>query len=95
MLISIRYDPVDNVSTTCEGNNCIGGFSRLFSAIMELKKHKPNSIVLNAGDNFQGTLWYIVHKWNVTQHFLNKLPLDAIVITKLFIFENFSVLYTF
>ncbi|XP_063911902.1 apyrase-like isoform X5 [Zophobas morio] len=74
------YDPVDNVSTTCEGNNCIGGFSRLFSAIMELKKHKPNSIVLNAGDNFQGTLWYIVHKWNVTQHFLNKLPLDAITL---------------
>ncbi|RZC32902.1 5 nucleotid C, Metallophos, and/or PGA cap domain containing protein [Asbolus verrucosus] len=43
-------------------------------------KERPNPLLLNAGDNFQGTLWYIVHRWNVTQHFLNKLPFDAITI---------------
>ncbi|KYB29062.1 Apyrase-like Protein [Tribolium castaneum] len=75
-----RYEPVDNLSTTCEGDNCIGGFSRLYSKITQLKNETPNSLLLNAGDNFQGTLWYIVHKWNVTQHFLNKLPFDAITL---------------
>ena len=39
----------------------------------------PDSILLNGGDNFQGTLWYNIFKWNVTQYFLNKLPFDAIV----------------
>ncbi|XP_044258318.1 apyrase-like [Tribolium madens] len=75
-----RYEPIDNLSTTCEGETCIGGFSRLYSKIIQLKNEMPNSLLLNAGDNFQGTLWYIVHKWNVTQHFLNKLPFDAITL---------------
>lgn len=39
-----------------------------------------NSILLNAGDNFQGTIWYTFFKWNVTQYFLNKLQFDAIVL---------------
>jgi 5'-nucleotidase len=32
---------------------------------------------LNIGDNFQGTLWYELLGWNVTQHFLNILVADA------------------
>jgi 5'-nucleotidase len=32
---------------------------------------------LNIGDNFQGTLWYHLLGWNVTQHFLNILEADA------------------
>jgi 5'-nucleotidase len=75
-----RYEPIDNQSTTCEGSNCIGGFSRLYSTIKLLQQNNPNSLLLNAGDNFQGTLWYIVHKWNVTQHFLNKLSFDALTL---------------
>jgi 5'-nucleotidase len=75
-----RYEPIDNQSTTCEGSNCIGGFFRLYSTIKLLQQNNPNSLLLNAGDNFQGTLWYIVHKWNVTQHFLNKLSFDALTL---------------
>lgn len=51
----------------------------MYTAVHSLVKERPNSIFLNAGDNFQGTFWYNVHKWNVTQHFLNKLPTDAYV----------------
>lgn len=39
-----------------------------------------NPIYLNAGDNFQGTLWYNIGRWNVTQEFLNMLPADAMTI---------------
>lgn len=38
-----------------------------------------NPIYLNAGDNFQGTLWYNIGRWNVTKEFLNMLPADAMV----------------
>ncbi|RZC39648.1 uncharacterized protein BDFB_009824 [Asbolus verrucosus] len=61
----------------CKDENCIGGFSRLYATIMNMLKNKPNAILLNAGDNFEGTLWYNIHKWNVTQYFFNRLPIDA------------------
>jgi 5'-nucleotidase len=35
---------------------------------------------LNAGDNFQGTLWYTLLRWNVTQYMLNLVPADAMTI---------------
>lgn len=51
----------------------------MYTAINDLFFNEPDSILLNAGDSFQGTLWYNLHKWNVTQYFLNKLPTDAYV----------------
>lgn len=42
-------------------------------------KNRPNVLYLNAGDNFQGTLWFNVYGWNVTQYFLNKLRTDIYV----------------
>lgn len=47
--------------------------------LLETKKDL-NPIYLNAGDNFQGTLWYNIGRWNVTQEFLNMLPADAMTI---------------
>ena len=40
---------------------------------------RPNPIFLNAGDHYQGTLWYNVHRWNVTATFMNMLPHDVMV----------------
>ncbi|KAI4455195.1 nucleotidase-related [Holotrichia oblita] len=66
---------------TCKINaSCIGGFSRMYTLINQLYQTRPNPISLNAGDNFQGTLWYNMFKWNVTQFFLNMLPTDAMTL---------------
>ncbi|KAF5274772.1 hypothetical protein FQA39_LY18707 [Lamprigera yunnana] len=71
-----RFEETNETSPICE-HNCVGGFSRLYTAInQELQKH-PDAILLNAGDNFQGTFWYNFYKWNATQHFMNKLAIDA------------------
>lgn len=43
----------------------------------EQKEQHP--IFINAGDSFQGTLWYNIGRWNVTQEFLNLVPADAMV----------------
>lgn len=80
ILIFSRFEEINTGSTTCKDDEtCIGGIARTYTAVKELLAEKPDSIFLNAGDNFQGTLWYNVFKWNVTQHFLNLLPADAIV----------------
>ena len=77
-----RFEQTDPYSGRCwEGQeaSCVGGIARIATAVKTLIKERPNPVFLNAGDNFQGTLWYTKFKWNVTAHFLNMLPHDALV----------------
>lgn len=71
-------------SNTCapkDKGQCIAGIARVYHKIKELlKEHeKKNPIYLNAGDNFQGTLWYNLLRWEVTAAFITKLPPVAMV----------------
>lgn len=61
----------------------MGGIARISTAVNRLLKERPNAIFLNAGDHYQGTLWYTVHRWNVTATFMNMLPHDVMVKRKL------------
>lgn len=77
-----RFDETNLMSSTCkEADECIGGYARVVSKVKELLQTKAdkNPIYLNAADNYQGTLWYNVYRWNVTSHFLNLFPADATV----------------
>lgn len=56
---------------------CIGGFARLATVVRQAILKEPNSLLLNGGDSFQGTIWYNLLRWNVTQDFMNMLPHDA------------------
>lgn len=78
-----RFEQTSPSSAVClEGQeeSCVGGIARIATAVKGLVKERPNPIFLNAGDNFQGTLWYTKFKWNVTAHFLNMLPHDALTL---------------
>ena len=55
----------------------IGGYARLLSKYKELKKSKANSLILNAGDTFQGTLFYSLFKGKADAAALNLIPWDA------------------
>ncbi|XP_072934335.1 apyrase-like isoform X2 [Epargyreus clarus] len=74
-----RFEETAVETPTCRFNNnsCLGGFPRLYHEIQVLREEKPDSLLLNAGDSFQGTYWYTLLKWNVTQEFMNLLPHDA------------------
>lgn len=77
-----RYEETNTRSTSCKpGEKCIGGMARAVTVIKNLLKSRKNTnvIYLNAGDSFQGTLWYNVGRWNVTSQFLNMLNADAMV----------------
>lgn len=78
-----RFEPVSSSSGTClEGQEetCFGGIARIATVVKRLVNERPNPIFLNAGDNFQGTLWYTKFKWNVTSQFMNMLPHDALTL---------------
>lgn len=80
-----RFDEISpKTLLPCAYNNteelCIGGIARMKTVIDSLISKRSNAIVLNAGDNFQGTFWYNLLRHNVTSFFLNLLPIDAHVL---------------
>ncbi|CAG9812004.1 unnamed protein product [Chironomus riparius] len=76
-----RFEETNNQSLPCrQGQVCIGGYSRMATIVKQLQRNRTNTIFLNAADNFQGTVWYNLLRYNVTAHFLNLLPADAIAI---------------
>ena len=75
-----RFDETNMQANSCKNpSECIGGYARVVHMVKELKRTRPNPIYLNAADNFQGTLWYSIFRWNVTQHFLNLEPAEIMV----------------
>lgn len=62
-----------------QNQTCIGGYARAITVIKNLLRMRKNPIYLNAGDNFTGTLWYSLGRWNVTSYFLNLLKADVMV----------------
>uniref|UniRef100_A0A182RKD6 Apyrase n=1 Tax=Anopheles funestus TaxID=62324 RepID=A0A182RKD6_ANOFN len=78
-----RFDETNQKSSGCTNpKECIAGIARVYHTIRQLKKEykSQNPLYLNAGDNFQGTLWYNLLRWNVTAHFIKKLPPDVMTL---------------
>ncbi|KPJ11542.1 5'-nucleotidase [Papilio machaon] len=76
-----HFDEISPTGGICNPDEtCIGGFARLYTAVKQLQEAEPDSLLLNAGDTFQGTIWYNFLRWNVTQHFMNMLDHDAHVL---------------
>ena len=67
-------------------NKCYGGIARLATAIKEVRenaiKENKHGILLNAGDIFQGTVWYSKYKWKYMARFTNILNITAAVSIK-------------
>ncbi|XP_053668101.1 apyrase-like [Anopheles marshallii] len=78
-----RFDETNQKSSDCtDPKECIAGIARVYHTIKKLKNEykSKNPLYLNAGDNFQGTLWYNLLRWNVTAHLIKKLPPDAMTL---------------
>ncbi|XP_026671521.1 apyrase isoform X2 [Ceratina calcarata] len=78
-----RFEQTGPTSGTCheeEEENCVGGIARISTMVNRLIAERPNPIFLNAGDNFQGSLWYNIHRWNATATFMNMLPHDVLTL---------------
>lgn len=76
-----RFEETNEFAGNCKANEtCIGGYARSATVIKHLLNTQPNPIYLNAGDSFQGTLWYTYGRWNVTSELFNLLVADAIAL---------------
>lgn len=65
---------IDGVSTKVN----MGGYPRMVTKISELEAKKTNTLTLNAGDTFQGTLYYSLFKGEADAAMLNRISWDAL-----------------
>lgn len=83
--IHTRFEETDSYGGECTNelaalNQCFGGVARRATVIKQLTESNPNVILIDAGDEFQGsTLWYYVYHGLATAHFMNILQYDIMV----------------
>jgi 5'-nucleotidase / UDP-sugar diphosphatase len=82
-----RIEAINKFDSTCsaeeEGKGeCFGGVARLKAAIDAQRQAMTgkNVLLLNAGDNFQGSLFYTTYKGAVEAEFLNLMKFDAMTV---------------
>ncbi|MDA4847119.1 5'-nucleotidase C-terminal domain-containing protein [Hoeflea poritis] len=80
-----RIQPINKYDSTCSAEDetdgkCFGGVARLKTAIDARRNALNNVLVLSAGDNFQGSVFYSVYKGKAEAEFLDLLGLDANVL---------------
>ncbi len=54
-----------------------GGYARIASKIQELKNENKNTLVLHAGDVFQGTLYYSLYQGDADAALMSRVGFDA------------------
>ncbi|KAJ8314855.1 hypothetical protein KUTeg_007005 [Tegillarca granosa] len=63
--------------TDTEGK-CYGGIARQKTLIDRLRKEYPNTLLMDAGDQFQGTLWFYKYGGELLSWAMNQLGYDAL-----------------
>ncbi|XP_041352269.1 snake venom 5'-nucleotidase-like [Gigantopelta aegis] len=80
-----RFEETSKYSGKCRpkdklAEKCFGGTARMKTEIKKIRSMYPNSILLDAGDQYSGTLWFYKYGGNVTATFMNYLGYDVMAI---------------
>lgn len=78
--VHARVEETSEHSGKCgSGAACFAGVARRATKIKEVRGTETNVLLLDAGDQFQGTVWFNYYKGAEAAHFMNKLKYDAMV----------------
>lgn len=80
-----RFEPISKYDSGCSAEDntegkCFGGSARLVTAVEEARKRTNNSILVDGGDQFQGTLFYTYYKGKLAAEMMNKLGYDGMTV---------------
>ena len=80
-----RFEPVSKYDSGCSTDanaegKCFGGSARLVTAVAEARARTNNSILVDGGDQFQGTLFYTYYKGKLAAEMMNKLGYDGMTV---------------
>ncbi len=80
-----RFEPISKYDSGCsaednDAGECFGGSARLMTAISEAKARSNNHILVDGGDQFQGTLFYTYYKGKLAAEMMNQMGYDAMTV---------------
>jgi len=80
-----RFEPISKYDGPCSAEDntageCFGGTARLVTAVNEARARTNNAILVDGGDQFQGTLFYTYYKGAMAAEFMNQLGYDGMTV---------------
>ncbi len=80
-----RFEPISRFDSGCSAEDdaegkCFGGSARLMTAINEAKARSNNWVLLDGGDQFQGTLFYTYYKGKLAAEMMNMMGYTAMTV---------------
>ena len=81
-----RFEPISKYDSTCSAEDnaegkCFGGIARMVTAIEEARAAAPGDVLLlDAGDQFQGSLFFTQYGGDLAAEFMTKLGYDAMAV---------------
>ena len=80
-----RFEPINRFDSGCNSEDndegkCFGGMARMVTAIEAAKSRSDNWLLVDAGDQFQGTLFYQYYKGQTAAEFMNDMAYDAMAV---------------
>ncbi len=80
-----RFEPISRFDGPCsaednDAGECFGGTARLITAVNEARARSNNTILVDGGDQFQGTLFYTYYKGAMAAEFMNQLGYDGMTV---------------
>jgi len=82
-----RVEPINRFDSTCNAEDnaageCFGGYARVATMIAQLREElgDENIVVLDAGDQYQGSLMYTTYKGDVEIEMMEKIGFDVMAV---------------
>ncbi|MEL6685522.1 MAG: 5'-nucleotidase C-terminal domain-containing protein [Pseudomonadota bacterium] len=82
-----RIEPINRFDSTCNAEDnaageCFGGIARVITKINELREELAgeNVLLLDAGDQYQGSLMYTTYKGDVEAEFMEQIGYDVMAV---------------
>lgn len=63
-----------------EGHDCFGGFDRIYTQVQAERTRHQNVLLLDAGDQFQGTMFHLLYHGLASARFMNRIGYDAMAV---------------
>jgi len=80
-----RVEPINKYDGPCaaednDAGECFGGWARLVSSIDAARDRDPDALLVDGGDQFQGSLFYTYYKGKVAAEMMNALGYDGMTV---------------
>ena len=80
-----RIEPINKYDSACAdkdaaADKCFGGSARLITAIRERRAAAQHALLVDGGDQFQGSLFYSYYKGKAAAEMMNALGYDAMTV---------------